>query len=619
MAIGNDDYAAYISTPDGEVPLRDENIHKSLRPKLDITGITQDLDNASAGTVNYTISSDDKTVKITSKRTSDTEYVEYQFQFQSDYTEDKGKTLHLVIRNDNSFVLTGLSVYWGISGVGSLTDDIITVPDIAPGEFTIIEMYLPSYSEGTWCHVYVREGGVESNYNKELTYTLCCNWEVDAMTGSDYAEAFDYFRINQANEKISSLSEETRNIKSDLYGSDSDTPENITWENGFYTENGNFNQYDNYCVTNYIPVSYGYEINATGLFGVGKPNVAVPMVLFNESKKTVEVVTELQGDSVSYKVSNDVIKYARIGFSDINQVSKVNIYINKDTLFTPIYKRLDTLDNIFSEKVIWCLGDSITYLPGSWAHNIAKKLNAKKVIIIARGGATWGNRENYIYYSSSPLASLPIVSTISSDGKTVSFDANTDLSNGNLPSDNNNYTFMNNEIQFMMRLISEGYESPDLIIVACGINDTGVNTTKYSDESFNSIFNTDRDSMSDQIKKTIGGGLRLNIETLRYVYNKSQLIVGLPIQTAYAYFRPYLPNTIQWMEKMCEYYSVPTIDAYRQCGITKAFEKGWEDESYNGENSGRYLFDGLHPNSDGNKLMTNFYAKEVQKKFIEFN
>lgn len=263
-------------------------------------------------------------------------------------------------------------------------------------------------------------------------------------------------------------------------------------------------------------------------------------------------------------------------------------------------------------KVVYVLGDSIPYLSGSWVESLAEKTGASKVINCSRAGATWAWRDSYESYWTSDLLTKEIVATVSEDGKTITFDPNEDMTNGNIPINNNNYTYINNEIAFMQRLIQEGYEQPDVIIVACGINDTASYTEVYSDELFEKKFYTDRDSLDDSVKKTLGGALRANLEALKELYPDSIVIVSTPIQSAYAYLRPYIPNTCTWIKKVAEYYSIPVIDAYSESGIMAEFEKGWDNTSYTGEGTeGKYLFDGLHPNSDGYALLSDYYAKQI--------
>ena len=265
-------------------------------------------------------------------------------------------------------------------------------------------------------------------------------------------------------------------------------------------------------------------------------------------------------------------------------------------------------------KVVYVLGDSIPYLSGSWVDSLAEKTGAEKVINCSRAGATWAWRESYESYLTSELLTKEIVPIVSQDGKTASSEDNNEMENGNIPINNSNYTYINNEIAFMQRLIQEGYAEPDVIVISCGINDTGSYTEVYSDELFEKKFYTDRDSLDDSVKKTLGGGLRANLEALKDLYPNAIIIVSTPIQSAYAYLRPYIPNTCMWIEKMAAYYSIPVIDAYSESGILAEFEKGWENDSYTGEGTeGKYLFDGLHPNSDGYQLLSDYFSRQINK------
>lgn len=265
-------------------------------------------------------------------------------------------------------------------------------------------------------------------------------------------------------------------------------------------------------------------------------------------------------------------------------------------------------------KVVYVLGDSIPYLSGSWVDSLAKKTGAEKVINCSRAGATWAWRDSYESYWASELLTNEIAAIVSADGKMVSFEDNEEMTNGNIPINNSNYTYINNEIAFMQRLIQEGYEEPDVIIIACGINDTASYTEIYSDELFEKKFYTDRDSLDDSVKKTLGGGLRANLEALKDLYPNAIIIVSTPIQSAYAYLRSYIPNTCMWIEKMADYYYIPVIDAYSESGILAKTEKGWDDNSYTGEGTeGKYLFDGLHPNNAGYKLLSDYYARQINK------
>ena len=57
--------------------------------------------------------------------------------------------------------------------------------------------------------------------------------------------------------------------------------------------------------------------------------------------------------------------------------------------------------------------------------------------------------------------------------------------------------------------------------------------------------------------------------------------------------------------KMAETYDLIVVDAYAESGIVSQFE--------NFDASGRYLYDGLHPNEAGKKLLGKFWAYNLTK------
>lgn len=408
-------------------------------------------------------------------------------------------------------------------------------------------------------------------------------------------------------------------LENELFANGSaEVPIDLTWNDGFYYGEGQKMSFGNYCHAKFT-VSPGETIRISGQEGVGSTNIAVTFATFDENGKWVG--NNIATGSIEYTIPKGV-KSIALNHNNINFTVNVSVFRIKNKTRMDVLQ--EEIDNNYQElsklplngKVVYVLGDSITYLNGSWVNKLSEKTGAKKVINCGRGGATWRWRDSYIPYFGSDIYSKNIVANVSADGKTVNFDGNTNLSNGNLPTDNNNYTYINNEIAFMQRLINEDYEKPNVIIIACGINDTGANCEVYSDELFESKFYTDRDSLSNTVKKTLGGGLRANIEALKALYPTATIIVSTPIQSPYKYFRPYIPNTCTWIKKFAEFYSCPVIDAYSESGISAFFEKGWDDMSYNGDNAGRYLFDGLHPNVDGYKLLSNYFSNRINTIYV---
>lgn len=420
-------------------------------------------------------------------------------------------------------------------------------------------------------------------------------------------------------EQIHANKEGLAKLKEELFANGSaEVPIDLTWNDGFYYGEGQKMSFRNYCHAKFT-VSPGEAIRISGQEGVGSTNVAVTFATFDENGKWVG--NNIATGSIEYTIPKGV-KSIALNHNNINFTVNVSVFRIKNKTRMDVLQ--EEIDNNYQElsklplngKVVYVLGDSITYLNGSWVNKLSEKTGAKKVINCGRGGATWRWRDSYIPYFGSDIYSKSIVANVSADGKTVNFDGNTNLSNGNLPTDNNNYTYINNEIAFMQRLINEDYEKPNVIIIACGINDTGASCELYSDELFESKFYTDRDSLSNTVKKTLGGGLRANIEALKALYPTATIIVSTPIQSPYKYFRPYIPNTCTWIKKFAEFYSCPVIDAYSESGISAFFEKGWDDMSYNGDNAGRYLFDGLHPNVDGYKLLSNYFSNRINTIYV---
>lgn len=262
-------------------------------------------------------------------------------------------------------------------------------------------------------------------------------------------------------------------------------------------------------------------------------------------------------------------------------------------------------------KNIYCLGDSITHLDGSWAFRLADLIGANNVYNIARGGAMWKDWYNTIVYDRScPIWNNGFVHIISDDGKTESYPSNGDMNCNAIPS-NSDYCTISNEIRFMDRLISEfGRPSPDIIVIACGTNDTNESAKEYSDEEFENVVNTKLDAMTVDQKCTISGGIRWCIETLMSKYPNAEVMVATPIQSNFSSKKPYYKRINTWLKKFAEYYSVKVIDAYSECGITSAFEKDEDDAN----TTGRYLIDGIHPNASGNKLMADYYAKQIKHR-----
>lgn len=302
------------------------------------------------------------------------------------------------------------------------------------------------------------------------------------------------------------------------------------------------------------------------------------------------------------------------------------IYLAVRTNFNRTYLKKNTVSVLpslsgamgLNGKIVYTLGDSITWAGNSWAFQLANLSGAEKVYNLARGGATWKDRDSMIIYDENcEIWNNSFVYNTSSDGKTESYPDNRDLSTAVVPIDNGSYTCISNEIRFMKRLITTwNRPQPDVIVIACGINDSKSFIQPYSDEAYNSIIETPLAEMTFAQKNTIGGGLRYCIETLMTEYPNAEIIISTPVQSAYLYLRPYIPDARKWITKFHEYYATKFIDAFSESGISAVFEKGWNDSHYIENNPGRYLYDGLHPNTAGKNLMAKYFAREICKKAV---
>lgn len=425
-----------------------------------------------------------------------------------------------------------------------------------------------------------------------------------------------YVLENKKTVEFSKLNELERRLDHIYY----ELPE-IKWEPGYWTSNGKVGEYGDYKVSSFIPVEENYRIIANNLGNVGGDAAAQSSCFFDKNGEFI-VSTNENGHvdvTIDNSLSENYKDIAYVSFSTSlkeEDLKSIEIKIISNSVIEQVNEKINVLANSrldLSGKIVYTLGDSITYLSGSWAFKLAALSNAKKVYNLARGGATWRDKGDItIYDESCDIWNKDFIYKTSADGLTESYDGNSDLFTAILPTDNSNYTCISNEIRFMNRLINEwGRPKPDIIVIACGINDTSQTTIQYSEENFNEIVNTPYSQMTEDHKKTLGGGLRFCLEMLMNEYPDAQIVISTPIQSAYDYLRPYIPNTCKWINRFHQYYSTKLIDAYSNSGISAAFEKGWGQSSYQSDNEGRYLYDGLHPNDAGKIVMGNYFSREL--------
>lgn len=331
----------------------------------------------------------------------------------------------------------------------------------------------------------------------------------------------------------------------------------------------------------------------------------------------------ISGDAADAKITGDKIKSLESNdesilssISSINSLVEQNknkISANESTIssntenITSINSDISEIKLLYpdlSEKVIYCLGDSIAQASGSWPMQMAQLTNAKKVYNLGRNKATWSDRSDMIIYDSNcAIWNNEFGYLTSTDGKTEYYPSGS-ATTYNVPPGGSVYATISNEIRFMTRLITEyNRPEPNIIVIFAGINDTTSSTTEYTDSAFDTIINMSITSLTFSQLQTIQGGLHWCIGTLATTYPDAEIFVCTPIQSPNSDKKPYLQRTRSWITKMGEYYNAKVIELYSECGISSAFETAG--------GSGRYLSDGIHPNDDGKILTGKYIAKQV--------
>lgn len=153
------------------------------------------------------------------------------------------------------------------------------------------------------------------------------------------------------------------------------------------------------------------------------------------------------------------------------------------------------------------------------------------------------------------------------------------------------------ENQIAMAISDSENDAIDIVVVSLGTNDGTPNDSYDSAMGVSSI---------DKLNKTrFCEALRWAMWTLRTKYPKATFFIATPIQRASREQPPALREAII---KTANRYNFIVIDAECECGIVR------ENEVVDGY--GLYLVDGLHPNTDGAKLMAKYYSNVILKNYV---
>lgn len=151
--------------------------------------------------------------------------------------------------------------------------------------------------------------------------------------------------------------------------------------------------------------------------------------------------------------------------------------------------------------------------------------------------------------------------------------------------------------KFIDEVTKGQYPIPDIFAFAMGTNDSDKTA------AYNAIA-TGTNYPSGDMLFTLAGAMKWCIQKIHETYPSCKIYVLLPIQR-YAGGNENNLEKIEIMKDIAKAFSVEVIDMYSNCGISSMLENG----------TGPYLRDGLHPNTDGQKLMGK-YAASVIRNYI---
>lgn len=254
------------------------------------------------------------------------------------------------------------------------------------------------------------------------------------------------------------------------------------------------------------------------------------------------------------------------------------------------------------------LGDSITAGNYSWTNLFARLVNAEKLTNIAVAGAHWND-----YYRDGI------------DVTEIDLSGNFDDGSG----DTKNNVIFNQVLRFAQKITPRGgiisfthpktgetftipsdkglgtgeIEIPNIIIIACGINDaTQVGESGVGD--FNSIISQ---TWNEQKRQYLFSSIRWAVESLKILAPDARIFLATPLYSIY--YTAEIVDTIRdAIIKMGKYAGCSNPINLSDAGISLLFE--------NHQSNGKYLEDGLHPNNRGRLLLARYYAQNIMKGYI---
>lgn len=278
-------------------------------------------------------------------------------------------------------------------------------------------------------------------------------------------------------------------------------------------------------------------------------------------------------------------------------------YINQYT-----FGNLKQFFNFIPSLKYLILGDSITAENYSWTNLFARLVNAEKLTNLAVTGAHWND-----YYRDGI------------DVTEIDLSGNFDDGSG----DTKNNVIFNQVLRFAQKITPKGeiisfthpktgetftipsdkglgtgeIEIPNIIIIACGINDAPqVGESGVGD--FNSIISQ---TWNEQKRQYLFSSIRWAVESLKILAPDARIFLATPLYSTY--YTAEIVDTIRdAIIKMGKYAGCSNPINLSDAGISLLFE--------NHQSNGKYLEDGLHPNNRGRLLLARYYAQNIMKGYI---
>lgn len=303
-----------------------------------------------------------------------------------------------------------------------------------------------------------------------------------------------------------------------------------------------------------------YDVD-TGNNGWSGNRVAYMRISASGSGSDMVVTTNQEIIEESYSWVNTGVKYVD----------------NEDYITREEFEEYRTSNSTLKGKKVMFFGDSITHNEAMYVGNLLERTGMNRVANFAINGATLNN------YSDTVMDGAPAQSA---------------GHNNTVP----------NQLQKLLNDVSS-YETPDIVIVSAATNGgtapADYDESQYTDENDAFI------ELSAVKLTSYSGAMRWIYETLIGLYPDAKIIFATPIQSYGGGSRTYkiLSDKAECIRQNCQRLSTPCIDAFKKSGIYGRYEV----QSANG----KYLKDGLHPNSAGAVVLAKCYHRELLNLLID--